>query len=238
MKGLTPKLFWQHKREILETSRAELSRLISSLVSRKHSRNDENPPSPIIRVDGSILICSISDLLSCDFMRTRDPMNTVFLLLTSRDTEQGSVLPAFPDEMTVLQVPVTEGKKGQIHFLEEVLPHSMDYIRRQLSCRKRVCIACNTGQDVSVGVALSALQYFFDDEGKYITAGAPVTPRKQICYSSSNVLPTPLADKKSIRTRLEWIISSRPLVNPSRTTLKRVNEFFLSSASLRNSLKN
>ena len=41
-----------------------------------------------------------------------------------------------------------------------------------------------------------------------------------------------LADKKSIRTRLEWIIASRPQANPSRATLKRVNEFLLSPPSL------
>jgi hypothetical protein len=41
-----------------------------------------------------------------------------------------------------------------------------------------------------------------------------------------------VADKKSIRTRLEWIIASRPQANPSRATLKRVNEFLLSPPSL------
>ena len=36
-------------------------------------------------------------------------------------------------------------------------------------------------------------------------------------------------DKASIRTRLEWIIASRPEANPSRATLKRVNEFLLTA---------
>lgn len=38
-----------------------------------------------------------------------------------------------------------------------------------------------------------------------------------------------IADKGSIQTRLQWIISSRPQANPSRATLKRVNEFLLTS---------
>jgi len=34
--------------------------------------------------------------------------------------------------------------------------------------------------------------------------------------------------KDVLKTRLEWIIASCPQANPSRTTLKRVNDFLLS----------
>ena len=229
MKGLTPELFWKHKREILAASRAELADLIPILVSGRHSQHDGNPPTPITRVCGHILICAISDLLSQNFLRTFDLMNTTFLvLLASRNTELDEALLVFASQTTILRVQVVEGKKGHMHFLEEVLPRSIEYIRRQLLCGKRVCVACNTGQDISVGVALCALQQFFDDEGNYVATELD-TSRKRGLYCSSDVLTTTrIADKKSIRTRLEWIISSRPLANPSRTTLKRVNEFFLS----------
>jgi tRNA A64-2'-O-ribosylphosphate transferase len=39
--------------------------------------------------------------------------------------------------------------------------------------------------------------------------------------------------KQTIRTRLEWIIASCPRANPSRTTLKRVNELLLTEEHLR-----
>ncbi len=42
-----------------------------------------------------------------------------------------------------------------------------------------------------------------------------------------------LTDKPSIRTRLEWVIASRPQANPARATLKRVNEFLLTPPALR-----
>jgi hypothetical protein len=35
-------------------------------------------------------------------------------------------------------------------------------------------------------------------------------------------------DKHTVRTRLHWIITSHPQANPSRSTLKRVNEFLMS----------
>jgi tRNA A64-2'-O-ribosylphosphate transferase len=183
VKGLTPELFWKHKRDILEASRAELPRLISSVVSTEYTRDNGNPPSPITRVDGRILICAVSDLSSRDLIRTCDFTNTAFLLLTSRNTEQGDVLPAFFSGMTILQIQVTEGKKGQNRFLEDVLPRSVDYVRQQLRGDKRVCVACNSGQDVSVGVALSALQQFFDDEGRYVASELD-TPRKLTRHNS------------------------------------------------------
>ena len=203
--------------------------MIPALVSGRHSRRVCNPPTPITRVCGRILICAISDLLSQDSW-TLDLMNTVFLLLlTSRDTEQDELLPVFPSQTTILRIQVIEGKKGHIHFLEEILPPSIEYIRQQLLYGKRVCIACNTGRDISVGVALCALQQFFDDEGNYVATKLDSNRKRSLPHLRAYVLiTTHVANKKSIRTRLEWIISSRPLANPSRTTLKRVNEFFLS----------
>lgn len=37
--------------------------------------------------------------------------------------------------------------------------------------------------------------------------------------------------KDVLKVRLQWIISSCPRANPSRTTLKRVNDFLLSPLS-------
>jgi tRNA A64-2'-O-ribosylphosphate transferase len=125
-------------------------------------------------------------------MRTYDLMNTAFLLLTSRGTEQDDVLPAFSSQTIMLQVHIIEGKNGHIHFLKEVLPHSIEYIRRQLLCGKRVCVACSTGQDISVGVALCALQQFFDDEGNYVATELDRI-RKRSRYRSSNLLITTLS---------------------------------------------
>jgi tRNA A64-2'-O-ribosylphosphate transferase len=71
-------------------------------------------------------------------------------------------------------------------------------------------------------VALVLLQSFFDDDGGLLrgddgdTSGGAAAARKS-----------------SVRTRLEWIIASRAQVNPSRTILKRVNDFLLSPHSHR-----
>jgi len=115
-------------------------------------------------------------------------------------------------------IPVVAGKKGQSHFLQTTLPTATTLIRERLTEGKRICIVCESGKDLSVGVALAALQLFFQDNGRLVSM-----------HSDSTLSQ---ADKKSIRTRLEWIIASRPQANPSRATLRRVNEFLLSPPSL------
>ncbi|KAF9463576.1 tRNA A64-2'-O-ribosylphosphate transferase [Collybia nuda] len=225
--GLTPSLFWQHKDDLLAADRSQLPHLISSLVTQGNT-NGKTPPSPIAKVGGRLSICAISDLEGPQVPGVITPggheLDMAYIFLTSDDAGAAGVI--FSDSAPpVLQLRVPDGKKGQIHFLQDALPRSVTYIQKYLSDRKHICIACNTGQDMSVGVALTALQKFFDDEGNLaLFEPAPLRP-----FTLKDLYP----DKKSIRTRLEWIISSRPLANPSRTTLKRVNEFLLTSSSFR-----
>lgn len=69
----------------------------------------------------------------------------------------------------ILHLHLDPGKKGQHTFLYSILPRSLDFITFQLSHdqEQNVCIACESGKDASVGVAVAALQVLFDDEGRY-----------------------------------------------------------------------
>ncbi|KAF8879179.1 initiator tRNA phosphoribosyl transferase-domain-containing protein [Mucidula mucida] len=83
-------------------------------------------------------------------------------------------------------------------------------LQTQAGRDQRVCISCDSGNDIAAGIALVALQLFFDENGVY-------------CGEKKGSM----INKQTLQTRLEWIISDRPEVNPSRSTLKRVNEFLL-----------
>ena len=113
----------------------------------------------------------------------------------------------------VLHVRLPPGKRGQHVFLHEVLPCATSFASTHLSLGRAICIA---GGDAGVGVVLVLLQLFFDDDGK-----------------SRSTQGNAAVSKNSVRTRLEWVIASRPQANPSRTILKRVNEFLLSPRSRR-----
>lgn len=214
--------------------------MISTLVAQVHS-DGRIPPSPIAKVAGRLSISTISDLTGSATAYGGDKLEAadiVYVFLTSDNASAATdALPELDSEPPVLRLKVPDGKKGQIHFLQDVLPRSMVYLQKHLADGKQVCIACNNGRDMSVGVALAALQKFFDGEGNFVSPGTALATRQYSfadCLVCSKALIHPfIADKKSIRTRLEWIISSRPLANPSRTTLKRVNEFLLTSGSFR-----
>ncbi|KAH7925292.1 initiator tRNA phosphoribosyl transferase, partial [Leucogyrophana mollusca] len=224
--GLTPGVFWKHRDEILRRTRSELPALIRSLVSLSPIAVD-NPgegavlPIPITHVKGLISLCANADLpVHLSAASLLDDGGFASLHLVSA----GSTLAIESNsscQSRVMRVETAEGKKGQHHYLQTVLPQTMNFIQTQLGAGCKVCITCETGTDASIGVALAALSKFFDDRGQLISK------------DSEFVVPTIAIDKQMIKTRLQWIISSCPQANPSRTTLKRVNEFLLSSPCFR-----
>lgn len=133
--------------------------------------------------------------------------------------------PNSTDRALFLALPA--GKKGQHTLLASVLPSALPFIAAQLARGRAVCVCCDTGRDAAVGVALAALQACFDARGRCVPDGADADAEGEGEREGE------AASKATIGTRLQWIIASRAEANPSRATLKRVNEFLLTPASLR-----
>ncbi|KAI0774826.1 initiator tRNA phosphoribosyl transferase [Trametes elegans] len=241
--GLTPHLFWSHEDKLLNSTREDLPALVAELVAQSKARTANDtwtvPPTAIAAVSGRILVGAVPDMPTAPLWRTLDDGQAVSYVVISDGpgTPPPSPPPTPPlvdgpshdspphdgaerSNASVLRLRMAEGKKGQLHFLQHVLPTAVRYIRERLEKGDAVCVCCDSGKDASVGVALAALQLFFDDNGK---------PLLGENADGTGAAPS----KHSIRTRLQWIIASRPLANPSRATLKRVNEFLLSAPSLR-----
>lgn len=127
-----------------------------------------------------LLICSNSDLPSPlpASLPGMDGSPVVYLqICSSPDNSTAS-----PEERTEksnhLKVMAAEGKRGQYQFLQTVLPLSMTFISRHLRLGFRICISCDTGKDMSIGVALAALQSFFEEDGSLIQGDTIMTSRK------------------------------------------------------------
>ncbi|KAG1824375.1 initiator tRNA phosphoribosyl transferase [Suillus subaureus] len=208
--GLTPTQFWKHKQTLLNANRNELPTLVQALTSSSNTQsthtnsNSSFHPTSIHHIHGRLSICTTDDIPSS----LNDEFAAVYL------TNADQAPPALKDHPHVLYIQTPRGKKGQHHFLHSVLPQTMPFILHHLQNTRRICIACETGTDTSIGVALAALTKFFDNSGKFCDEHE---------YEREGVL-----SKDNIKTRLHWIITSCPQANPSRTTLKRVNEFLLS----------
>ncbi|OSC96513.1 initiator tRNA phosphoribosyl transferase [Trametes coccinea BRFM310] len=227
--GLTPDIFWANKERLLRSTREQLPSVVEEVVAAaKDSGVRENwnrSPTPIIAVDGRLLISAVPDMpanLPATLPGTQYSTSYVVISADVVSAQESDHAGTTSSPQNALRLKMAEGKKDQLHFLQSVLPESMQYIKARLAKGDAVCVCCDTGRDASVGVALAALQLFFDEKGKLLLEndGATRTPQAH-------------ANKTSIKTRLQWIISSRPEANPSRVTLKRVNEFLLSPPSFR-----
>jgi len=75
--------------------------------------------------------------------------------------------PAVNDRPHVLCIQTPQGKRGQHHFLHTVLPQAMSFIALSFKKAVPVCVTCETGTDLSIGVALAALATFFDEKGEF-----------------------------------------------------------------------
>ena len=201
------------------------------------------PPTPVLKVGGRVLLCTLADLpreleLPAGVSSTCELDNdeeTAFIVVHAssnvshsadtddetrpeeprfqdgEETRPGAGLAALRESGRVLLMHLHSGRRAQHVFVHEVLPRAVSFASSHLSLGRKICVA---GGDESVGVALVLLQLFFDDEGGSLR--------------SDHTRSGAAAGKNSVRTRLEWIIASRPQVNPSRTVLKRVNNFLFS----------
>jgi tRNA A64-2'-O-ribosylphosphate transferase len=114
--------------------------------------------TPINKVGDRLLIGNLDDVP--DIINEH---NTDFIILAS--SLQGK-----PESKSrKVYIPVVTGKKGQSHFLQTTLPTATALIRDRLAEGKRICIVCESGKDLSVGVALAALQLFFQDNGRLVS---------------------------------------------------------------------
>lgn len=237
-------MFWRHKDRLLRADRSDLECLVASLVTlapqKQRHEHLFNPPSLLGHVRGRLLVGMVSDLprrLPPYLPGSGDKIAYVLISehmkVDAGDDANGDADPLVSDVLT-LDLPL--GKRGQAQFLDTVLPFAIPFIDMHLSQGASVCICCDTGKDASVGVALAASQMFFDDGGEYVTAerrGRLMFPRYPAHTDNGNIATLARPDKQSISTRLQWIIMSRAQANPSRATLKRVNEFLMTPPSLR-----
>ncbi|KAJ8697086.1 tRNA A64-2'-O-ribosylphosphate transferase, variant 2 [Pleurotus ostreatus] len=173
--GLTPAIFWRHRKELLHTPRSHLSGLVESLVMNPSpTESNKSPPTAISHLRGRILICALADLQSQPSGGIDQEDNMSYLLVTADSKAQDiEAQPAQPsDGGGVLHLHVASGKRGQYQFLKDILPRAMGFVGRELKQGRKVCIACETGKDISVGIALAASQKYFDDDGTPIFEGS------------------------------------------------------------------
>jgi tRNA A64-2'-O-ribosylphosphate transferase len=170
---------------LLRAKRWDLEPLLKELVGSSGDNERVYDHSAIVRAGGRIMIGHVSELLSVFAAEETIKMHTTAYLVISAQMHQDitSATKAVPDE-AILHCHLPAGKRGQAKLVNSVLPHSIPFIDSHLARGNVVWICCDTGKDVSVGVALAALQLLFDDAGAYVPIG------KRSTYVATNSDPS------------------------------------------------
>lgn len=207
LQGLDPQLFWRQKDTILSAPRQDLPDLIKSIVQNrsKHSRRCSDwitIPTEIAKTKGKLVIAKISDLpeplpvLAPDSSSRLSYVIITAELSPAEDTDADKVVDDHDDSQPLqaktLYAQLSEGKKGQLDYLQKVLPPSMTFVKSVLGAGDSLCVCCDSGKDASVGVALAALQLFFDDEGNLV--GSPEAQAALSTYTSLAVIHAKQSD--------------------------------------------
>jgi tRNA A64-2'-O-ribosylphosphate transferase len=173
---LTPQLFWEHHHDLITADRFQLSGLLCKIIisARRESSKTTNSITPINRVGGRLLIGSIDDVDDVTNLNREDNMDSIILASSMQDK--------LKSESQKIYIPVVAGKRGQSHFLQITLPTATTFIRDSLAEGRRICIACESGKDLSVGVALAALQLFFQDNGHLVPLNPDSTSSQGAFY--------------------------------------------------------
>mmetsp|Transcript_21254 Transcript_21254/g.29794 ORF Transcript_21254/g.29794 Transcript_21254/m.29794 type:complete len:549 (-) Transcript_21254:124-1770(-) len=172
-RGLTPSLFWQHHREILDNviTADQTNISIDKIVGRERKLKEQSIEGAV--GEDAYLSCtgigltgiSIGSRISGKPSMCWKHFDCIINVTTNEYDGMSSSVQSFcniPRGKYYIQMPVKEGKKDRSE-LEKYMPVAMIFIFEHCIIRKRkLLVHCAQGRDRSVAVVLSALCIFFD----------------------------------------------------------------------------
>ncbi|KAL9131177.1 MAG: hypothetical protein Q9217_000830 [Psora testacea] len=207
--GLTPTIFWTHREKLLTAERD-----LPDLIRRYTAIEKETAIAP----NYGVRIGPTSLYIGCTDAVPKDQQSSSFDGIIdcgqiACNVPYVSPIGAATSLMRpkLLHLRCCSGKLGS-RALRTQLPLIMPFIQAiaRTNPRPSLLITCTTGKDISVGVALAILCYFYDSQHQF------------------KLQPTEEAlNKTLIRRRLALITLSKPDVNPSRATLQSVHSFLM-----------
>lgn len=203
--GLTPPVFWKHADQLMSTPEAELPDLIVSLVSE----DDGNVPNacPPRRLTPNLYV---TPLAAATIGAEPGWCRVVLNPGTTKPEE-------WAKSATLMEVGIGKHKLASRN-LRQALHTICSFVDQYLTgagaddsrSRSSILLACESGKDISVGVALALDCLLFDDSSRL---------RSERGTTDFN--------KDMIKVRLGRIMTAMPEANPSRATLQSVNSFLM-----------
>ena len=228
--GLTPAVFWRHKDELVKTSEENMPALIPHLIRSCPDIGDNDA----VRLGSSSLY--IGTVINASALELYDGI----IVCSNVSPPKPAPKPedARKTGTRILHFLCGDGKLGS-RALRTHLPLLLPFIRSLTIGDQppKILLACSTGKDLSLGVALAVLCLFFDDDcmltlytSEYlssISAGCLVPSLTKAWADNFKIETSKAIDKSIIRRRLAYIMTAKPDANPSRSTLQSVNAFLM-----------
>ncbi|KAL2263660.1 hypothetical protein VTK26DRAFT_5822 [Humicola hyalothermophila] len=220
-RGLTAPVFWRHKSRLLATPESELPGLIAELLTADEAEKRRSAAAAEVKPAAPGLF--VGTLAAAEAVQQQQQQqqsssagSSCVIMLVPKTTDKESWVKS-PSRM---EVGVGKTKVAS-RMLRDALPQICEFVSRYLSessagrddghSDKRVVILCESGKDLSVGVALAVYCWCFDASGN---VRAPDGDRESFT-------------KTAIRVKLGQIVTALPEANPSRATLQSVNSYLM-----------
>ncbi|UKZ72869.1 hypothetical protein TrVFT333_000506 [Trichoderma virens FT-333] len=231
--GLTPDVFWANTIAFLSAAEADVPDLIVKLVEEAKAQRqaapsgDVNPATlPRKQLTPYLSVRAISPLdlstpTTASSSSQQQP-NECLILLTETPTPKETWLLS----PTLLRVGLGKHKTASRNLrlaLPEICSFATLFLQRNEHPSPtdaasnydavkppQIVIACDSGKDLSVGVALALSCHLFDDEGRFRV------PDDKVAFT-----------KTLVKMRLGAVMTVYPEANPSRSTLQSVNSFLM-----------
>lgn len=182
--GLSPRIFWKHRSQLLAASEEDLTKVLLHAVHQDKAIPEQAEETSagieITRVGGRLRVLAVADNTSypktlpasqiepsrtkaipCIILRINRAENTKRLQILKEEEEENVT----GHSQVNLQLLIPEDKKSAERAFGACLPLCLSFIKTKLQEDRDVYIACETGRDLSIGVAIAALQAFFDETG-------------------------------------------------------------------------
>lgn len=202
-RGLTPKLFWENRVELLSANRSELESLIDGIVSTAQDKVSQR--TELFQVRTTKLFIYLPSELDRNAMSEDD----LEVIISGGDSVE---LTCKKDKLEKSAAIINNrSMKNLSKTLSSVLPDCTQMMQQSKTLRlTAIGPQLDKSKELLVAIALCLLVNVFDEEG--------------IRRES----PPSRVEKADIRDRLHWIIeSSKGTINPPRSVLKKVNNYLI-----------
>ncbi|KAM0848469.1 hypothetical protein ACQ4PT_054367 [Festuca glaucescens] len=117
--------------------------------------------------------------------------------------------PSGSSENSYLELPIVGSKDDRFSLLKN-LPRAINFAKKNLTAGRKILVCCQTGEDISICVALAIITRLFNDSG---------------CFDCGDFFAKRDITKLEMRKRLVFICKYAVNARPSRGNLRQVYSF-------------